>query len=233
MLLLAIDSSTRAASIAFLRGQDLLGEVAASPGQSYSTTFLGDLCGLLSRLGLALRDVDAFAVSVGPGSFTGVRIGLTATKAWSEIYRKPCVGVSQLEAIAASGARGLSLPLMVAPMLDAYRGQVFGGLYRVSAEGCERMMEDCVLSAPEFLDSLPKEAARVPQLFASPTPSALHAALEGSGFAGVPIAQTSSVLAASVGRLGHGKLLRGEVVDALRLDANYVRRTDAELHWSD
>src|ERR1700689_5881079 len=87
---------------------------------------------LLSDLSLKLDQFDVFAVSAGPGSFTGLRVGLTAAKGWAEVYRKPVVGVSALEAVAVQ-ARGGNTVLV--PALDARRGQIYFGVYRTTAEG--------------------------------------------------------------------------------------------------
>src|SRR4030088_572248 len=127
MLILAIDTSTRAGSIALLRDSQVLGEIAAREDTPYSTRLFRDLELLQSRAQFRMSQIDVFAVAAGPGSFTGLRVGLTAVKGWAEVYRKPIAAVSGLEAIAAQGSANHEV---LSPFLDARRGHVFGSTYR-------------------------------------------------------------------------------------------------------
>src|SRR5882672_6551092 len=138
MLILAIDTSTRAGSIALLRDSQVLGEIAAREETPYSTRLFRDLERLQSRAQFRMDQIDLFAVASGPGSFTGLRVGLTAVKAWAEVHSKPIAAVSGLEAIAvqsealAEAVRGNpngNGPI-ISPFLDARRGQLFGSCYR-------------------------------------------------------------------------------------------------------
>ena len=99
MLLLAVDTSTRAGSVAVLRDGLLLGVRVSCSTQPHASGLFVDLQGLLDELSLPIATFDIFAVAAGPGSFTGLRIGLTAVKAWSEAFGRPVVSVSSLEAI--------------------------------------------------------------------------------------------------------------------------------------
>src|SRR6266704_370282 len=101
MLILAIDTSTRAGSIALLRDSQVLDEIAAREETHYSTRLFRDLVRLQSRAHFRMDQIDVFAVAAGPGSFTGLRVGLTAVKGWAEVHRKPIAAISGLEAIAA------------------------------------------------------------------------------------------------------------------------------------
>src|ERR1700691_260617 len=100
MLILAIDTSTRTGSAALLRDTEVLAEVSGYEETPYSSRLFRDVALLQSRAGLTLDQVDVFAVAAGPGSFTGLRVGLTAVKAWAEVHGKPIAAVSGLEAIA-------------------------------------------------------------------------------------------------------------------------------------
>jgi tRNA threonylcarbamoyladenosine biosynthesis protein TsaB len=239
MLILAVDTSTRSGSVALLRDHLLLGQQVISPILPYSTTFSPGVDHLLRSVGIQLADIDLFAVAAGPGSFTGLRIGLTSVKAWGEAFGKPAAAVSVLEAIAAQTpqAAGSAGDALLAPVLDARRGQVFGGLYRRAAQGFGQlaaMVPEVVSSADEFVELVRKQligAASV--VFPSPTPEAIRPALDRSALASSGVEPVSGVLAPVIGQLGYAKALRGDLVDALRLDANYVRRTDAELRWKD
>src|SRR4029077_1699715 len=100
----------------------------------YSTRLFRDVALLQDRANFRLDQIDVFAVAAGPGSFTGLRVGLTAVKAWAEVHRRPIAAISGLEAIAAeslmSETSGASNARCIAPFLDARRAQVFGAIYR-------------------------------------------------------------------------------------------------------
>jgi len=183
---------------------------------------------LLGELKLGLSAFELFAVVAGPGSFTGLRVGLTAVKGWAEVYQRPIVAVSGLEAVAAQAS---SATTYLAAVLDARRGQVYtAGYERVDGALVVRAPE-CVLSLEEFLSLVRQEVATSDLTFVTPTPEILRAPLAKYGFAEAPICEVSAVLAPVVGRLGLERAARGQVVSALELDANYVRRSDAELLW--
>ncbi len=228
MLILALDTSTQAGSLAILRGNQVIGEVSTQVAETYSSRLFRHLEFLLHELSLDLKQVDLFAVAAGPGSFTGLRVGLTAVKAWAEVYRKPIAAVSALEAVAAQ-ARG-TYPLLV-PVLDARRGQVYGGLYEHHDGELVRRGDEMVMTPSEFLEHLRTEAGETPLAFVTPTPEVVVDAVTQSAFRASSIELVSTVLAPVIGRLGFARAQRSEVVDALTLDANYVRRSDAELLW--
>jgi tRNA threonylcarbamoyladenosine biosynthesis protein TsaB len=192
---------------------------------------------LLKDLHLDLGDFDLFAVAAGPGSFTGLRVGLAAVKGWAEVYVKPVAAVSGLAAVA---AQSTSRSPIVVPVLDAHRGQVYFGIYRRTAEHGENPLaldgEECVMTPDEFIETLNARGEGPGCVIVTPVPALISVAASRNETSRgqarpVPVEQVSAVLAPHVGRLGYMQAQRGEVVDALTLDANYVRRTDAELHW--
>src|SRR5579862_3362068 len=134
MLILAIDTSTRTGSVALLRDDRVLDEVSGREETPFSTRLFRDLEVVQSRAHFRMEEIDVFAVASGPGSFTGLRVGLTAVKAWAEVYGKPIAAVSGLEAIAAQSTalhgRSSENGLIISPFLDARRGQLFGSSYR-------------------------------------------------------------------------------------------------------
>jgi tRNA threonylcarbamoyladenosine biosynthesis protein TsaB len=231
MLILAIDTSTKWGSVAILRDRVVLAGISGEEDTPYSERLFRDLDSLRVRADFSLREVDVFAVAGGPGSFTGLRVGLTAVKGWAEVHGKPIVVVSGLEAIA---AQTVSECEVVAPFLDAKRGQVYGALFqRDGEEGLclRRIGEDVVLAPREFLAVVRENAGDRQPLFVSPTPVALPSQLIDTLFSGARVVLVSGVLAPVIGRLGFERARRGEFVDPLLLDANYVRRSDAELFW--
>ena len=162
--------------------------------EAYSSRLFRSLDLLFSRLGLSAKDFDLYAVAAGPGSFTGLRVGLTAVKAWAELYGKPIAAVSGLEAIAAQSTASSGC---IAAAMDARRGQVFGALYRAGG-ATGRLLLPTVLAA---------------------------------GLRPARVERASDDLAPWIGKIGLRQFERGETVDALSLDANYIRRCDAEVYW--
>jgi tRNA threonylcarbamoyladenosine biosynthesis protein TsaB len=239
MLILAIDTSSRTGSAAILRDSEVLAEVSGYEETPYSSRLFRDIALLQDRANFRLDQVDVFAVAAGPGSFTGLRVGLTAVKAWAEVHGKPIAAVGGLEAIAAEYLAGEapSAPdaYFVAPFLDARRGQIFGAIYRRipgDTSGLSLASDESILSVDEFLELVKAKSPQFVQLV-SPTPDVLPAALVSEVLPGGRIVQVSAALAPTIGRLGFERAKRGDLVDSIRLDANYVRRSDAESAWKD
>jgi len=220
-----------------LRDERVIGSVSTWTDEIYSSRIFRHLEFLLGELSVGLDAFDLFAVTAGPGSFTGLRVGLAAVKGWAEVYQKPIAAVSALEAVAAqSHSPG---PLLV-PVLDARRGQVYFGFYkRTGAEGENALAlegEECVMTPEEFVETLRARAPESEISIVTPVPEVLTSALSrsetGGEFAGrISVEQVPAVLAPHVGRLGYEKAIQGKLADPLTLDANYIRRSDAELHW--
>jgi tRNA threonylcarbamoyladenosine biosynthesis protein TsaB len=237
VLTLALDTSSPAGSLAVLRDEKVIGAVSTWTDEIYSSRMFRHLEFLLKELSLTLDQFDLFAVAAGPGSFTGLRVGLAAVKGWAEVYRKPIAAVSGLEAVA---TQSFSRSPLVVPVLDARRGQVYFGLYRRIGGPNENRLalegEECVMSPEEFVDTLAARDAESDYAIATPVPGLISSAVSRCETARAiaaraQINEVSAILAPHVGRLGYHRAQRGEVVDSLTLDANYVRRTDAELHW--
>jgi tRNA threonylcarbamoyladenosine biosynthesis protein TsaB len=228
MLILALDTSTQAGSLAVLREARVLGVLSTWVDETYSSRMFRHLDFLLRELQLDLKQFDLFAVAAGPGSFTGLRVGLTAVKAWAEVYKKPIAAVSALEAVAAQ-AKATSPELV--PIVDARRGQIYAGIYERGSHGLSRRGDEVVMRLGEFFNYLQAELRGAPPAFVTPTPELLEGPLADSIFRGALVEAVSTVLAPVIGQLGFVRAQRGELVDALHLDANYVRRSDAELLW--
>jgi tRNA threonylcarbamoyladenosine biosynthesis protein TsaB len=240
VLILALDTSSPSGSVAVLRDEKIIGSVSTWTDEVYSARMFRHVEFLLQELSLSLDRFDLFAVAAGPGSFTGLRVGLAAVKGWAEVYQKPIAAVSGLEAVALQSHS--RVPLLV-PVLDARRGQFYFGFYRrldparLALEG-----QECVATPEELLAALKEHAANSDFAVVTPTPALVRESLSRLETPGAPagsvsaisiIDEASPILAPYVGQLGHRRAQRGELADALTLDANYVRRTDAELHWKD
>ena len=230
MLILAIDTTSPSGSVALLRDKEVVRLVAHTDDQPYSSRLFQDVERVLHEAGAAMPQVDLFAVASGPGSFTGVRVGLAAVKAWAEVYRRPIAPVSALEAMASQAP--LSEPL-VAGIADAHRGQLFAGLYERADSGMRRRGDDVVMSPAECFTYLAQQAAGVPYVICTTAAGMVREALAAASVPGVRIEAAEPALAPSIGRIGFARAQRGELVDALALDAHYVRRSDAELLWHD
>ena len=151
MKILALDSSAIVATVALCEDEALLGELTINNGNTHSETLLPMVEFLLDRFGLTPDDLDALAVSKGPGSFTGVRIGAATVKGLAFGTSLPCVGVSTLEALAYNliGYDGL-----ICPVMNARRKQVYTALFRARDGVLERILPDQAIAIAELDEKL-------------------------------------------------------------------------------
>ena len=150
-MILAFETSAKAASVALLDGGILLGESYQNTGLTHSQTLLSMAEDLLKTCGKTAADVTAVAVAKGPGSFTGVRIGVAAAKGFAWGKEIPCYGVSTLEAM----ARNLGVwEGTVVPAMDARRNQTYTAIFRAEDGKLRRMVDDCAISVEELGERL-------------------------------------------------------------------------------
>jgi tRNA threonylcarbamoyladenosine biosynthesis protein TsaB len=236
VLTLALDTSSESGSVAVLREERLIGVLSTTAEETYSSRIFRQLEFLLAELSLSLDRFDLLAANAGPGSFTGLRVALTMGKAWAEVHGKPIAAVSGLEAVA---AQYLGAAERVISVLDARRGQLYTGLYRRASGSSEAVGlvaegEAVVITPQEFMAWLAEWPGCSEAIIATPSATwlaSLLAAENGAAAWHPPIQQVSGVLAPTLGALGRARFLRGETVNALQLEANYVRRSDAEMNW--
>lgn len=230
MILLALDTCDSRGSLAVLRDDEVLKAIAHEGNSDYSSWVLPTATEALKASGLGIRDVEVFAAASGPGSFTGVRIALTTVKAWSEAYGRGIAGISRLEAMAAqaSGVGGY-----VAAFADAHRDQVFGALFRREGTALTPVESEMVAAPPEFLDWVKQRSAneRVNWISIDPEKVTTQESWRTRAEAGESVELSTNVLAPAIGRIGRLRALQGRLTDALALDAEYVRRPDAEVYW--
>jgi len=230
LITLAIDTSEARGSVALLREGRLCAGVVHSDRTDYSEWLIPAVEQVLRRAGTRMELVDLLAVATGPGSFTGVRVGLTAVKAWCEVYGKPVVGVSRLEALARSEKRRAGA---VAAFYDAQRGQIFGGLYRSLYGRVVRIGDELVIAPEAFLDLAGKEGSDAAVSWVSLDPE-IVTGLDGwkeRAERGDTMQKSPAELAEAIAWIAEEQARAGEFTDALQLDANYVRRSDAEIFW--
>jgi tRNA threonylcarbamoyladenosine biosynthesis protein TsaB len=238
MLLLATDTSGRSGSIALARG-DADGsceviEVVPLAGGTFSAQMVPQIAALLAKRGFNKHDIGAFAVASGPGSFTGLRIGLAATKALAEILPKPIAAVSLLEAVAIRAGRQGT----VVAVLDAGRGEVYCGEYVVSGESA-RVQTERLIKLEDFFEEaqqkqLPGSKTRnavIGQITTGETTLATSDQLlaEAAKAAGLSFSLVEAIDAGAIASLGWRKIQARETVSPEQLEANYIRRTDAEI----
>jgi tRNA threonylcarbamoyladenosine biosynthesis protein TsaB len=217
MLLFAADTSGKHGSIALGQcdqgGSCKVIEVVPLAGGTFSAQLVPQLAALLSKHGFGAEDIGGFAVVSGPGSFTGLRVGLAAIKALGEVTGKTIAVVSALEAVvSAAKTRGRILAA-----LDAGRDQVYVGQYEVGER--TKSIGERLLTRQEFLTEAGGRTVVTPDDSIANT----------AGAAGVTVERVEHPRADTILRLGWEKILGGQTVSPEDLEANYLRRSDAEI----
>jgi tRNA threonylcarbamoyladenosine biosynthesis protein TsaB len=220
-LVLAIDTTHEFGSLALVRGTETVEEVLLHAPTGFAHVLYPQLSRLLDRHGIALGSIDCFAAAAGPGSFTGVRVGLACVKGLAEALGKPAFAVSNLQALASFAFGGLR-----AAVIDARRGDIYGGLYDWRLRPAAPEM---VAKFPVWLETLPAEDV----VFVSSDFTPFHSALAGTRFEKFLVVTAEPALAGAIGSLAMAHFRAGERPDPASLDANYVRRSDAELFWKE
>lgn len=221
MTILALDTTGEFGSIAVVRNGNPLAEGHLHSPDGFAHILFDELVRVLDRAGCKLQEIDCFAVANGPGSFTGVRVGLTAMKGLAEASAKPLAAISNLRALAAAGHEDRRVVL-----LDARRGEVYAAVY----DGSLHLIEpEIVAKLPLVLDALNAPRYEFITLAGSP----FKAALAGTPFGEMMWTEASRFLAPAVAHGAEQDALEGKLISALAADANYVRSSDAELFWRD
>jgi tRNA threonylcarbamoyladenosine biosynthesis protein TsaB len=225
MLLLGIDTCGPSGSVALGRlsggAVEILGQIELE-GRSYSSTLVAAVRDLLGLGGIALGEVGAIVAVNGPGSFTGVRVGLSAVKGLAEAARIPVVSVSRLEVLAAKAGTSSAA-------LDAHRHEVFlrlGGAVS-GREVAGAQARELLAGAPELANLELAGLAAQPVRIAVCDPAA--ALLLSSAWPAAELVHTAAPIAADALSLGAPRVAAGEFVDLALLDGHYLRRSDAEI----
>jgi tRNA threonylcarbamoyladenosine biosynthesis protein TsaB len=219
-VILAIDTTSEFGSLALVDASGVVAEIPMHSPDGFSHVLFGYLTSFLDDHRLTLADITGFASAAGPGSFTGVRVGLAAVKGLAEATGKPAVAVSNLQALAAFG----ELPLR-AVVLDARRGDIFGAIYNSSLE---IVQSEVLIKFEAWIETLPDSVE-----FISSEMDRFEASFANTRFAEAPRRDAPRILAGAIGRIAWQRLQQGETGDPALLDANYVRRSDAELFWTE
>ena len=244
MLFIVVDTADTRGSVAALKKTEVLASQVHSSDEDYSSWLLPAVKRVLQASSLTLSELDGYAVCAGPGSFTGLRVGLTTVKAWAEIYDRPIAALSRLEALTIGASNGVSEPSIaasplvaaypfIAAYMDARRDQVFAALYRRTKERFELVGEELVTALPDFIVRVASETGNEAVRWITPDPSLIESLAEWPSLlsAGHVLESALPPFAQGLGMLAYRKFIERDTTDALTLDANYVRRSDAELFW--
>ena len=217
--ILALDTTNEYGSLALAADAQVVAEVLLHSKEGFSGVLFDQLRGLLERSGWKLEEIDCFAAAAGPGSFTGVRVGLAAVKGLAEALGKRVVAVSNLEAVAWFGEAALR-----AAVVDARRGQIYGAVYTA----------ELAVASPEVVTPFPAWLATLPEgdlEFVCQDFAPFRAALDGTQFEHAPVREAPRALAGAIARIAAARLAAGLSQSPAEIDANYVRKSDAELFW--
>jgi tRNA threonylcarbamoyladenosine biosynthesis protein TsaB len=212
--LLALDTTGECGSIALSEGPRVIEEVPLHSPQGFAHILFDEVRCLLQRQKWTLQDIEGFASASGPGSFTGVRIGLTAAKGLAEATGRRVVAVSNLEALAWFGTRPLR-----APVFDARRGEVYGAVFDASLRA---VREEVVMPFDSWMASLPDGDLEI-----------VTATRELTSRVKFPVVVAPRCLAGAIASIAATRFAAGMAKDPAEIDANYLRRSDAELLWKE
>jgi tRNA threonylcarbamoyladenosine biosynthesis protein TsaB len=224
MIILAVDTSTRTGSVAVLSGDEVLAEVAVTSQETHAKRLVSVIDATLVMTDQTVADCDGFAVTVGPGSFTGLRIGISTVKGLGFATGKPVVGVSTLDALAYQFP---SFPHLICPVLDARKGEIYTALYESAGHAkWNRVIEDCAVEPGEWFSQV-----GAPCLFVGDG-TAVYAELIKrtlGDLAHFAPPYMNKVRASVVGFIGMKQILDGQAADVEELVPHYIRKSDAEI----
>ena len=200
-MILSIDTTSEYGSIALVEANVVVEEIALHAPEGFGHVLFGHIEHLLEKNGTTVHQMECFAAASGPGSFTGVRVGLAAAKGLAEATGKRVVAVSNLRALASFGTAPLR-----AVVIDARRGEVFAAVYNSELE---IVMPEVVIALDRWLPTIPE------------------------GCEMISTADGARPMAAAVGHIAWDDFTLGRASDPAAIDANYVRRSDAELFWKE
>jgi len=222
MLVLALDTTTRIGSCALARDSVVIHETGSDPNRSHAEHLPGDLHTLLTSAQVSLDVVDVFAVAVGPGSFTGLRVGIATMQGLAFAMNRPLVGVSGLQALALIAARA-EPDTPAATWVDAWRGEIYAAVYEHGTE-----IEPAAVEHPSTVLERLRGRGRV--VFIGDGAATFDARIrESLGAQAVFADPMTPLLAGAVAQLAHASALAGHRPSAAAIRPLYVRRTDAEL----
>lgn len=227
MKILALDSATECATAAILDNNKLLGEAVINHKKQHSIIMMPMIDSLLKNCNLTISDIDGYAVSNGPGSFTGLRIGMSTVKGLVHATKKPFISISSLEGLANNlfNVQGI-----ICPIIDALRGNVYTNFYRFEEGKLLSLDEDQLLSIDEVIDKC--SSFNEPITFIGDGTYKFNDKLtESLPNALIAPSHLNVTKASSIGALGHQKLSKGYSDNVLSAAPIYLRKCQAEREY--
>jgi tRNA threonylcarbamoyladenosine biosynthesis protein TsaB len=223
-VILAIDTTSDSASIALIgqaivspaeaAGIAVIEEVLLESPDGFAHVLFDEIDRLLSRHNIVAHQIDCFAAAAGPGSFTGVRVGLTAAKGLAEATGRKVVALSNLQALASLGTLALR-----AVVIDARRGEIYGAVYDAALNP---VRGELVIKYDDWLRTLPSGDLEF-----------ITTGFPITEVGNARVTQAPPALAGAIGKIAATRFAAGLAQDPAAIDANYVRRSDAEVFWKD
>ncbi len=225
MKILAIDTSTMISSVGVLDGAYSLGEYSLNQVKTHSELLLPMTNELLSKLGLGLEDIDLFAVAKGPGSFTGLRIGMSAVKTMAQVLDKKIIGVSTLEAL----AYGVITDRLIIPIIDARGKRYFAGIYSWKDGKLVNNLEDGLFKEADLVSFI--KDSKESLVLVGDAINLLKDQLQGLNHVVFAHARLNNCLAINIAQIASEKAELGEFDSYYDLAPNYIRKSQAELDY--
>ena len=229
MIILAIDTSTMTGSVAITEDRTLLAEITLNIRETHESRLMKTIDSVFQATKLTPQEIDLFAVGVGPGSFTGLRISLATVKALALATQKPVVGISSLKA---SAARFFCDSSFFCPILDARKGEIYTALFRRKEQQLEQLLPDTAIAPQQAFEQI-KEITRDQPILFWGSGSLLYKGLIEECFAAPavfpPLIEPSG---ATVAYLGWQKWQQTKQDELQTILPNYLRKSEAEIKWA-
>lgn len=225
MYVLGIETATMTGSVAVMTEYRLLAEYTLTSQMTHTERLLSAIDHLLTAAALRVHDLDGIAVSVGPGSFTGLRIGVTTAKSLAYSLRKPVAAIPSLDALA---TQFVLTDMLICPMLDARKKEVYAALYRPAGTHMKRVSEYAVIAPERFLREIQE-----PTVFLGDGVLAYRSMIESIVGENAVFADPAHLFprGSLIAQCGCERIAQGDTDDCLALTPLYVRQSEAELHW--
>lgn len=225
MRILALDTSTNVASVAILEDDVIIGEYSCNKGKTHSQRLMPMIQSLFEKVGLCATDMDAFSASIGPGSFTGLRIGVTTVKSMAFAAGKPVISVYTLDALA------YNLPMskaLICPIIDARNSQVFTAIYRFVNDKLERLTDYLGIHINELVDIIRPMGGEIVLLGDASSMHRDYFAMELGERLCIAPPNTSFAKASSVAVLARNAFVDGKLESSYEMVPFYLRKSQAE-----
>jgi tRNA threonylcarbamoyladenosine biosynthesis protein TsaB len=227
-LILSLDTSSKVTSIALARGDQIIESYAGDLDERRSERLWAEIRNMLDRASVSINDLALFAVCVGPGGFTGLRVGLAAAKGLAMATGRPMVGVTSLEASALGHEAGLS----VYSMVNAYKGEVYCQLFEIDIEGMPAAAGKA--EALKIEEAVKRIAEVSPLVFTGDAVDEARELIDKLSASGAnwSVEKLDATLAVKVSQIASNRLERGQLNSPEELSACYIRPADAEIKLS-